>query len=450
MKSAWIAFIAARYIIRGRRDRSSPSGILAVLGILTGVLALIVIIAVMNGFQLSFIESIVEISSYHIRIERLDPESEGALSARIRELPLVTAAAPFRELQVLLRGKRPDPQVALIRGLSPDALAHDPGMAAKLEFLSGGFDINDSSAVILGAELAVRLGVNTGDFLNLISISGSGFLDRLNSGQSPDADTSEAETADTLFQVTGIFRTGYYDFDLGWGFINTNTAASILGEDDSLSLGIKLKNRWQDGRALEQVRSLSEYTSLAAAGKTGPCRPWRDYNRAFYGALRTEKLMMFILVGLIFIVVGLNIFQAQRRQVLERREEIGLLRAVGAGERAVRLIFVWDGLIIGWSGATGGLILGLLIAGNIGAFFTLLESAVNAVIGLVNSFVGAGAGEFAVFSPTVFYIKEIPSRVIPHEVILIFLFGVFSALLASWFASLRVSRTNPAEVLRYE
>jgi lipoprotein-releasing system permease protein len=481
--TGWIGFIAARYIIRGRRDRSSPSGVFAVLGILTGVLALIVIIAVMNGFQLGFIESIVEVSSYHVRIERVDPGvngepvSSGDLAARIRELPLVTAAVPFRELQALVRGKRPDPQVAVIRGLPPDALEQDSGMAGKLDFVFGSFDITDPGSIILGAELALRLGLRPGDTMNLISISGSGFLDRLNANSAiggddaiggdgtiggddtasgDDAVSGEAETADSLFRVTGIFRTGYYDYDLGWGFINTETAARLMGEDDALSLGIKLKSRWQDGRALEQIVRLPEYTALAAAGKAGTCRPWQDYNRAFYGALRTEKLMMFILVGLIFIVVGLNIFQAQRRQVLERREEIGLLRAVGASDRAVRLIFVWDGLIIGLTGATGGLILGLLIARNIAAFFTIMETVVNGFIGIVNAAAGGrtgiagGGGEFAVFSPTVFYIKEIPSRIIPHEVALIFLFGVLSALLAAWFASRRASRTNPAEVLRDE
>jgi lipoprotein-releasing system permease protein len=165
---------------------------------------------------------------------------------------------------------------------------------------------------------------------------------------------------------------------------------------------------------------------------------------------------MFILVGLIFIVVGLNIFQAQRRAVLERREEIGLLRALGAGDKAVRLIFVWDGFIIGLTGAGLGLALGLLIGCNAGPFFTLLEGAVNRVIGLINILAaalgnsGPSGREFAVFSPAIFYLKEIPSRVIPHEALLVFLFGFFSALGAAWFASGRVSRTKPAEVLRYE
>ena len=165
---------------------------------------------------------------------------------------------------------------------------------------------------------------------------------------------------------------------------------------------------------------------------------------------------MFVLVGLIFIVVGLNIFQAQRRAVLERREEIGLLRAVGATGMAVRLVFVWDGFIIGMAGASIGMSLGILIARNIEPFFSLLEGAVNFFITLLNVVVSlfsgtdAASGGFAIFSPTVFYIKEIPSRLVPHEALIVFLFGFLSALAAAWFASGKASRTMPAEALRYE
>jgi lipoprotein-releasing system permease protein len=140
--------------------------------------------------------------------------------------------------------------------------------------------------------------------------------------------------------------------------------------------------------------------------------------------------------------------------VLERREEIGLLRAVGASDRGVRLVFVWDGVIIGLAGSLCGLAPGLLIAFHISFFFTILEGMVNAVIRLLNAlsplFGGGEAGRFAIFSPAVFYIKEIPSRVIAHEVFLIFMFGFLSALLAAWFASGKISKTKPAEVLRYE
>jgi lipoprotein-releasing system permease protein len=164
--------------------------------------------------------------------------------------------------------------------------------------------------------------------------------------------------------------------------------------------------------------------------------------------------MMFVLVGLIFIVVGLNIYQAQRRTVLERREEIGMLRALGASDRAVRMIFVLDGFIIGLIGAVLGLALGFLLSYNISAFFTFLEGIMYIAIELINAIAGffgvGGQGSYGIFSPTIFYIKEINARIIPYEVVIIFFFGLLSSLVAAFVASGKISRTRPAEVLRYE
>jgi lipoprotein-releasing system permease protein len=437
----WIGFVAFRYMRGRRRNSTSPAPVLAILGIAVGVLALTVIIAVMNGFQLGFIESILEISSYHLRIDSFPPGPEGAaLIEKIETLSSVVSAVPFHEIQGITQGRRSSQTGAVVRGLPPDALKRDRGMAEKLVFEGGSFDLRGEDSILLGAELARRLGLKLQDQFTLVSVSGD-ILSAIG-----------REGENSRFIVTGIFRTGFYEYDLSWGFINLQRASLLAGETERPVLGIKLKSRWQVENALQQVRSL-----LASEGMGGlEVHSWREYNRAFFGALRTEKLFMFILVGLIFIIVGLNIFQAQRRSVLERREEIGLFRAVGATDLAVRLVFVWDGCIIGFTGASIGMALGLLISNNIGAFFTLLEGVVNGIIRVLNlvtaGLFGANTAEegFAVFSSTIFYIKEIPSRVIPHEVLFIFMFGFLSALLAAWFASGRISRIKPAEVLRYE
>jgi lipoprotein-releasing system permease protein len=436
----WIAFVAARYVSSSRRN--SPSAIFSILGIAVGVLALTVIISVMNGFQLGFIESIIEVSSGHIRIDNFPGGETGeALLRRIRSLKEVKSALPFRETSALVRGRLASPRGVVVRGLAHDALEKDPGLKGKLEIEEGYFDLESPQAMVIGAELARRLAVRVGDKVLLLSIS------------SPF--TREEDNAhDDEYTITGVFRCGFYEYDLGWAYINLSHAENFFLSGGEAALGIKLNKRWQDYRALDLINA--ELAGLEGkSGEPPKATSWRDYNRAFFGALRTEKLMMFILVGLIFIVVGLNIVQAQRRAVLERREEIGLLRAMGASDLAVRLIFVWDGFIIGMSGAGIGLLLGLFISSHISAFFTFLEGAVNFAIGLVNTvsrFAGIGgeAEEFSVFSPQIFYIKEIPSRIIPHEVALIFLFGFLSALGAAWIASFRASRAKPAEVLRYE
>ncbi|MDR2072651.1 MAG: ABC transporter permease [Spirochaetaceae bacterium] len=441
----WIGFIAGRLVAR---KRGAPAPVLSILGIAVGVLALTVIIAVMNGFQLSFIESILEISSYYVRIENLSSEkNNGALTGKVKNLPGVNAAVPFRELQALVRGVYGQ-QAALIRGLQNSAAVEDLRMAEKLVFEEGSFELEAKDSILLGAELAARLQVGLGDTIQLISIGGpladltapAGAARAPAEGMAGEEPETDAVFQEIFFTVRGIFRSGFYEYDLGWGFINFDRAGELEGP--GYNLGLKLQDRWQDRRAAAAIAELAGGDPSAA---TIRIRTWRDFNQAFFGALRTEKLFMFVLVGLIFVVVGLNIYQAQRRVVLERREEIGLLRALGAGDRAVRLIFVWDGFIIGIAGAGIGISLGLLISLNISTFFSVLERAVNGILFLIRH-----EGNFAVFSPAVFYVKEIQGRVIPHEALLIFLFGLLSALGAAWFASGRISRIRPAEVLRYE
>jgi len=429
LKKSWVLFVASRYIFKGR----SSSPVLAVIGIAVGVLALIIIIAVMNGFQLGFIESILEISSYHLRLENFNNYNVNDVRDTMLSIPSVKAAVPFREYQAIARGRRLSQQAVLIRGVNSNTPDIDSAMMSKLDFEDGYFDITNQNDVLLGAELARRLGVNSGDEVTFFSITG--LL------------AAEEGTGVDVYRVAGIFRTGFYEYDCSWAFLNIDHPSFLVNESD-LKLGIKLANRFNDKYSLEQARKkLSGYEGIKLSS-------WRDYNRSFFGALRTEKLFMFILVALIFIVVGLNIFQAQRRSVLQRREEIGLLRAVGGTEKAVRFVFVLDGAIIGLTGAAIGLLIGLSVASNIVQFFSLVENIVNGFISLFNilaGFFGSGvAGDFAVFSPTVFYIKEIPSRVLTHEVVIIFMFGFLSALAAAWFASRKAAKIQPAEVLRYE
>jgi lipoprotein-releasing system permease protein len=441
MSIKWVWYIAARYIFK--KQKKTPSAALSILGIATGVFALIVIIAVMNGFQLSFIESILEISSYHLRAGPLPPEYTDDARAALLPVAGIEAAVPFREFQGLVRGRWGGQQAVVVRGLPPDAPAMDTAMAQRLEFEdgSGCFDLKNGRNVLLSAVLARRIGVGIDSEITLFSIPSIFSVG--------NTEGDDENSGSMTFTVTGIFSTGFYEFDTSWAFMHIDSAA-VFSETDPV-LGIKLKNRFHDQRTLELARkSLEGKPGLESAEFSS----WRDYNRSFFGALRTEKLFMFILVGLIFIVVGLNIYQAQRRAVLERREETGLLRAIGGGERAVRMIFVFDGAIIGFSGAVAGLIPGLLIAGNTPQFFTGIEIIVNFFINIFNVIAGffnaGGVRDFAIFSPAVFYIKEIPSRIIPGEAVLIFMFGFFSALFAAWFASRKVSRVRPAEVLRYE
>jgi len=324
LKNKWVLFVASRYIFKGR----SNSPILAVLGIAFGVLTLIVIIAVMNGFQLGFIESILEISSYHLRLENIPPELVEKAREAVLTVPGVKAAVPFKEFQALAKGKRSGQQAVVVRGVPENVLETDKSMGAKLEFEDGSFDIFRRDSVLLGTELAKRLGVSVGDRVTMFSITGI-----LSAGDESGLDE---------FTVKGIFRTGFYEYDCSWAFVNIEND-TFFSDSSDVKIGVKISNRFQDSLVLDRVKKkLSQEIDFRDVKFSS----WRDYNRSFFGALKTEKLFMFILVGLIFIVVALNIFQSQRRSVLQRREEIGLLRAVGGAQNAVRFVFICDGALI--------------------------------------------------------------------------------------------------------
>jgi len=382
-----------------------------------------------------------------VRVHNIPLERQSDAIEALSESPALTSVLPFRELHILVKSALQTPRAAIIRGVPADALQRDRTFAERITIEEGSFDLQSGSErknIVIGVEMARHLFLELGDEVNLLSISGGIF-----SGLTEEDDGNSRN-----YTVSGLFRSGSYEYDLTWAFINIDDAATLDAEEALPVLGIKLENRWQDQRALADVKKILAALSLSENDGIS-FSSWRDYNRAFFSALRTEKLMMNILVGLIFVVVGLNIFQSQRRIVLERREEIGLLRAVGASDMAVRFVFVLDGFIIGLSGGVLGLALALPIALNIQAAFTVLENSINVVVFAIQDLMYRlgwiiDAQEFAVFSGYIFYIKEIPSRLIPHEVALIFLFGFLSALLASWFASAKVSSTLPAEVLRYE
>jgi lipoprotein-releasing system permease protein len=211
---------------------------------------------------------------------------------------------------------------------------------------------------------------------------------------------------------------------------------------------VKIANRFEDGAPLRDARA-------ALAGHGFSVESWRTYNKAFFDALFMEKLMMMVLVGLIFLVVGFNVYHSLRRSVFERMEEIGVLKAIGVPPGRIQAIFVLEGLFIGAAGAAAGLLAGLLLSVNVNEVFAGVERLVSWALGAVRlltlPFVSNPAGaRFRIFSPNVFYLSKIPSHVYLREAFMISAFAVVACAGAAWAASRAVSRFRPSEVLRYE
>ncbi|HET6485808.1 MAG TPA: FtsX-like permease family protein, partial [Spirochaetia bacterium] len=176
--------------------------------------------------------------------------------------------------------------------------------------------------------------------------------------------------------------------------------------------------------------------------------------KSFFDALFVEKLMMMVLVGLIFVVVGFNVYHSLRRSVHERMEEIAVLKAVGVPPQRIQGVFILQGLFIGLAGGVIGLIVGLALAVNVNGVFDVVQGIVNGVLGMARllamPFLALGGEDFAIFSPAYFYLSSVPSHVYPTEAFLVVFFAVLSCAGAALGASRAVSRFRPAEVLRYE
>jgi len=181
-------------------------------------------------------------------------------------------------------------------------------------------------------------------------------------------------------------------------------------------------------------------------------KSWREYNRSFFGALRVEKLTMMIVLGLIFVVVAVNIKNSLERSVMEKREEIGILRAVGSSNVSVRYIFLVEGALIGIIGAVGGTMLGMAISLHINEVFAALEILLNGILDFMHFFLVpmGGGGGVEIFSTATFYMQEVPVRILYSDLMIIVLFAAGASVIAAYAASKRISEFRPAEILRNE
>lgn len=428
-RSSWVWEVSRRWFSPRRGSGGSGSSMLAAAGIAVGVAALIVILGIMNGFQLGYIESILEISSYHVRVdEEANPGVSGAteLEREIRAEPGVRSVVPLAETQVLVSASGGRMLPMKLRILPADIAARDPPFMRALGFPQPASV--DFSGLVVGSELARFLNVASGDQVDIVSMTSSR--------------EEGLVTKSARVPVGLVYHSGYYDFDSGLGFITFEDFHRFFPDVGGMprTLGIKLADANRDAAFVARAEA------MGLKGVEG----WRDYNRSFFGALRTEKTLMMLLVGLIFAVVGVNIFQSMRRNVFERSEEIALLRALGGESREIRRAFVADGIVIGAAGAAAGLLAGLFIATNVNGIFSLVASALNSVSALAARLWGGAQGDFSVYSPRYFYLMEVPVRLLFPEIVFVVAAAVGSTAAAAAGAASHVAGLEPAELLRYE
>jgi len=421
-----INFIAW-HLLRNRRMRhgAMPGG-LSTAGIAVGVASLIVVLSVMNGFQMGFIEDILEIRSFHIRFAVTEEITPSVLD-RVRSLPGILAVVPFRETQTLVAGGFSDYEPIVLRGTSPRNESGDEGFYEQIQIQSGSFDISDDRNVVLGIELAERLQVGVGAVVRLVSL----------------AESTGFRPATEELIVTGLFRSGFYEIDSSLAFCSLSSVAFGDSKAAATEVGVKLARRFRDREALSAIVKILPDSNSPVS--------WREYNRAFFGALRIEKLTMALLLALIYVVVAFNIAQFLTRSVIEKRVDISVVKASGATPSQVRNIFLAQGALIGVVGGSSGAAIGLLIVFHIEGVLRILESIANTAITAAVSLLGGSAlPAVSFFSPAHFYLTSIPIRVVPLEVAVTVAVALLSTLLSAYVASRKLASIDPQRILRYE
>ena len=433
---AWILFVSRRWFSGGREGLHSQSSRLATLGIAAGTAALVVVMAVMNGLQGGYIDALLQVSSFHARIFEGNAGEAGAnpdfsvVERSLASLPGVASILPFRESMVLV--STPDGRVGtlMLMVLPRDFAERDPGFARELGIEDSVF--SDGKGIVVGSEAARGLGLRKGDGLSLLL---------------PTASAGEGVGIDRVaLGLSATFTSGYWQFDSGLALLREDAFPASLADQPGWKhiLGVKLADRFADASFAAGAR-----TRLAAEGYGNlKVESWRDYNRAFFGALSTEKNMMFLLLGLVFLVVAINIHHAMRRIVAMRAEDIAVLRSLGASEGDLAAIFVWNGLSTGIKGAVAGLLVGAFVSVNINDLITIGAG----MISLLQTFASRVLPSLPPPSPldSVFYLQELPVRFELPETILVAFLAMASALVASVSASRELASMRPAEILRYE
>lgn len=423
----WIFSVSSRFSTVDRKGRSRVTTRLAALGICFGVMTLIVVMSVMNGFQMNFIDSIMEVSSYHIRVSGLDEEKESALRLWCSENKRVKSVTGFYEAQSLVTSQRLKESVALIRAIDSDVWETDSGFRKEVALIGGKFDLSEPDSIVIGSGLARTLGIRLNSGLNLYALSGGNDVQLLSS--------------DRVFKVKGVFKTGYADINSAFVFINTEAGQKYLGKNAKKVLGIKLYNSGDDQFVINRLKK--DFPELKIVS-------WREYNKTFFGALRIEKNMLMFLVALIFLVVAVNIYNGMRRLVFERRSEISILSAIGARDFEIKMIFTIQGFLNGIKGAIPGMILGLLISVNSSSVFRLASKVMYAFAYVSVKLTDPENLMYVTENPMYSIYASIPARVFFGETLWITVFGIAAPLIASWAASRNVLKMTVAEVLHNE
>ncbi len=404
-------FLALRYIFALRKQSFiGVISLFAVCGVSLGVAALIVVIGVMNGFTTDLRDKILGVNA-HVIVSAFSGgiRDYDAMAETCRKIPGVTGVTPFVYSEVMLSASGGVKGVVL-RGIDPSTA--DKVLSLTKDMVSGSVKDLENDAdlpgVVIGAEMAKRLGLSLGATVNLLSPTGT---------QSSVGFTPKVR----VFRVAGIFRTGMFEYDATLGYVTVDAARNLLGfKDDVVSgLEVRLADVYKAGEVSDLLRAkLHDHPVYV--------RNWQEMNANLFAALELEKTAMFIILAMIVLVGSFSIVTMLVMLVMQKTKDIAVLMSLGANETSIRRIFMYQGSFIGAVGTALGYAIGIPVA-------LLLKKY-----------------QFIKLPSDVYPVDYLPVRLEFLDMTLIGVAALALCFLSTLYPARRAAALKPSDALRYE
>jgi lipoprotein-releasing system permease protein len=420
MKSLFLDFwVSRKILINGSNNRFlSFIGFSSILGISIGVMALIVVMSVMNGFHFELKKRILDATS-HIEITGgLDDQDEiNQLINKIIDLKHVKAVSPYVSGEGLLSSGSINRGV-LVKGIDPQQENNVNQLLNKVVKGSKKFS-NKSFEIIIGVDLARLLNVDIGDDVSLL-------IPKLNFSPIGNYPTIKK------FNIVGIFDAGIYEFDSSLALIDYQDAQKIFFKNQQTKFSAMQIQLTDSNETLNVETNIK--TILMDLNINSFISNWTNKNKNFFSAIQMEKRVMAIILTLIIAVAAFNLVASLAMSVQDRKKDIAILMTIGFSKFQIIRIFVFQGFIIGFIGSLLGLALGVLIASNINIIVPFIESLFN----------------IQFLSKDIYYINELPSIIIPMDILFVILISIALSLIATIYPSQMAAKLNPGEILKNE
>jgi lipoprotein-releasing system permease protein len=409
--------IAWRYL-RSRRGSKLLSfiSVIAIVGVVVGVSALIVVMGVMNGLQRDLREKIL-IGSPDIRVLSFGADMRiddwQTVLKKVQAEPGVVAAGPFVMTQCLVNAGHSYMEGGYVVGLPPQTRAMPEVTDIRRRATIGDFRFASSDGagrgIALGKLVAGRLNAFVGDTVTLVCL-GKGEI---------NAVTGQPVPLTMRFEVTGVFDTGMYEYDNAYMYVSLPVAQELAGLGDGVTgIEVKTRNRWDAKDVGDELAKKLQFPYRTV--------DWQEQNKSLFQALKLEKLGMGLILLLIVLVAAFNIVSNLTMVVADKTREIGILKAMGMTSASVRRVFFAQGLVIGLVGTLLGVMLGIAASLALGKY------------------------QFIKLNPEIYFIDHLPVATEAIDIAMTIVASVGIAAIATLYPSMQAARLYPIEAIRHE